>query len=678
LAAAAAVALGSGPLLSFAPSAQGSDGTEGFDVKFYVNTTDHTLAADESTPPKTCNIAGKNCSLLAALQSANKIPETGSDGNLKIIITVAEGFTGTISTLNAPPLASNPGKPTAYMATATADTDNLRVHFQITRKNVVIDFKNRLFIKPHPNNPNPAIALHVNAPNVTLRNLKDISSNRTAILFGPNSDGSRLENSDLTNITNYTAKEAILIRPGADNITIADSTFGHDVGVPTDIPNVPASGGSIRLSMRNDTSGRDTIKNLTIDNVTFENAPVGASPACNAYTASGCATSAISAEEDVILDGLTVKNSRFLNFPDSRNVLDLYKAGHNSSDFNIHDNKFINIKGGDSTLYSTIHLPGWRALTGVNSIARNIFDNTGVTSQNHAIRWYGYYSSWTNQPSNLTIENNYFDGYVAQTILINQTGALTVQHNIFGPATGAQSEDTTLEETLGVNAIGQDTPVMFMNYQNTANRRIITWHPTSADVINCVLNVPVEPPASVPNGFGQANTPVRLDFYLTAGNTAETFIGSFDNITSATTVTFDILPDDPVYIRLQTQGSSTTGQLESSQYSRTVLYPGPGDCRTPKTEINLRAWINVDETNGPPTHDSIVTGQTAATEILSTKRLPEGASVWFTYSVFNPTWLLTLRTLLVEDEYGWKCLIPELGPRATQGCLRRMEADEFP
>jgi hypothetical protein len=669
-----------------APSARGADYTGLYDTWYEITTTNAIKSNRASRGAWFCSLSGNlddySCSLRAALHTVNDIPE--SFGHLRILISVADNFSGTISTPNTPAYAPSPSSmglfpDSAYMTNGSGSPDSLPAHFQITRSKVVIDFMNRLHIAPAANNSTPAITFQIDAPNVTLRNLKNISSNRTSIVFGPNSDGSVLEDSEFINTSGSAAKEAILIRPGADNITIRNTTFSRSPGTPGTGGN-PGQGGMIRVSKRNDPSGLSTVANLTLDNVLFDNTPVGGSSTCGAGNASGCAAAGLFAEGDVTLTGLTVKNSRFNYFPAGLNAIDLTKASGASSGIDIRDNTFSNIKGGSHPQYSAIQLPSACTLAGASYIRNNVFDNSGVSGQNHAISWCGAYQphsgAWTNRASNLTIENNYFNGYEGQTILLNKTGAVTVQRNTFGPATASQS-DTQLEETLGLS-LGNTVPTMLMNYQHTANRRLLAWYPTSADVINCVLNVDVEPPASNSSGYGQATTPVRLDFYHTAGITAETYLGSVGGITNATTVTLDALPDDPGYIRLQTQSPGPNGQLESSQYSRTVAYAGSGDCRTPKVAIDLRAWTGVDESNGPPTHDAIVGGEVAAAEKPTIGRIPEGDPVWFTYTVSNPGWLPTIWNLVVRDDYGDPiCLIPELAPQASQGCALRVEADEL-
>jgi hypothetical protein len=276
--------------------------------------------------------------------------------------------------------------------------------------------------------------------------------------------------------------------------------------------------------------------------------------------------------------------------------------------------------------------------------------------------------------SHLYIEDNYFDGYEAQTIMLAQTGAATVRRNLFGATTASQSNMQD-EETMGVS-LGAAHPAMFVNANINSNRRILGWYPTAVSTVGCELRVTVDQPTAAPEGFNLPIGPVTLDFYYTKGRTAEKYIGSVENVSEPGTIILPNMPEEAGFIRIQTQGQPPIvendqdlpgRQPESSHYSRAVAFAGPSSdisqCRNDQVLVDMQAWTDVDGQGA--SYDAILS---SGSELGDGAYVLPGSSIWYTYTVKNPHWV-PLHTVLVEDETsGAICMIDDLPPLATAGC----------
>jgi hypothetical protein len=346
-------------------------------------------------------------------------------------------------------------------------------------------------------------------------------------------------------------------------------------------------------------------------------------------------------------------------------VLNLSGVDSGSSNIIIQNNRFTDIKTGTSTSTATIILPNNENLSGNNYIRHNVFNNTGVSGQNHAIYWDGKDSGVT--ASHMTIEDNEFDGYKAQSISLRDVGTLTVRRNLFGATTASQSDTTTEETKGGSTSTGNAT--MVMNYSNSSNRRIHTWYPEDAQIAQCELQVKVNHKDKADSSsFALASTPVTLDIYWTSSRTAEEYLGSVLNVSTAGTYTVPNLPKAAGKIRLQTQGKTDNGQPESSQYSRTVDVPAaPAGCDTPEMSLSLHAWhgSGVDATS----YDTIIaSGIGSDAELLSGSRVAADEPVWLTYTVANIGAPPLFDVVVRDDQQNPVCVIPMIPPHATNGC----------
>jgi hypothetical protein len=616
--------------------------------------------ATAATPP--------TCSLRAAIEEAN-----ATEPGPEVQVGVAPEVSGVIGMPDS--------DTAALMTTDWAAPLNQGAYFRITRT-MTVDLDGRLGTVA-TGSARPVAAFWVDAPNVGLTGFTNVFSNQTSVVFGPTSDGSVLEQSDLVNSANNYPRALIRVRPGADDITIRDSTLGRSALASGEF------GGMIRLTPTDDPTDKvSAIKNLTIERVKFDNTAVSGA-ACNASDGRGCSDTAIDTSDAPRLENLVIRGCTFNHFPAGRHAIDLADV-HTASSLTIEDSVFTKIASGTGLVDATIRLNDKRNLAGPNYIRRNVFDNKGTTGQNFAIAWEGGNSTAGNVTrANTFIEDNHFDGYEDATILLGSTGTLTVRRNTFGTATASQN--TTLNEESRGNTFtgaGDKASLMFMNFNNTSNRRIRGWFPSNAHITDqCELKVSVEQFWMQDSAYGTYYYPlwpVTLDFYYTTSHTAEVYLGSLENLTldppkSAMTVTVPDLPPGEGHIRVQTHGTGSSTDYpntsplhpESSQYSRTTpVKAPPAGCKSASPlSLDLRAWAGEGlDTAG---HDSIIASGTAAgAEITDSVLIDESQPVWFTYTVTN-TDFATLRNVLVYDSQANPvCVIERIQRGRTEGCSR--------
>jgi hypothetical protein len=593
-----------------------------------------------------CLTADDVCTLRAAVEEANATP---SEQDVRV--DVAADFEATIT------VADNPAE---YMTTEPASAEaNAGAYFHLLRT-MTVDLGNRLHISPAAGGgTNRAAAFLVAAPKVQLLGLKDVYSNCTSVVFGPDSDGSTLAGGSAFNRGVYLARSMVQVLPGADDITIRDFAMGR----------FATSMGMIQVSayLGNGATGTDRVHNLAIKNVVFDNTPTSAgSTTCSSTSQAGCSATAVELGTGAGVDGLTVAGCTFNYFRAGSWAFNARNAAHGSG-WDIRDNTFTRVSTGREVGDATVSLPLRQNFDGTSYVRRNLFDNAGSNAgparQDNAV--YAIGESNGTKASNLFVEDNEFNGYSAQSVLFDQMGTTTVRRNTFGTASASQST-TADEETIGTK---HDVGALFMNWSNTSNRKILTWRPTLALVSGCNINATIQPPrdSDLPANQAMPQLPVTIDFYWTSSRTAEEYLGSVDVKTAASqTVKVPYLPEKSGgLLRLQTHGTSPAGQPESSQYSRTVTIAGTASasCNAPSMSVDLRAWQDVTTTN--PSYESI---QTTGTEVPSGSVVTASKPLWFTYAVTN-TSSIVLRDVAVSDSYASPvCVIPRIRQGSVGTC----------
>ncbi|MDR2453544.1 MAG: hypothetical protein LBD51_03100, partial [Bifidobacteriaceae bacterium] len=143
------------------------------------------------------------CSLRAAIEESN-----ATKGDTEVSIEVAPGVNGSILMTTSDSTWMTKDNPTGKDSGA---------YFHVTRT-VSIDLDNRLGVKASSNGD--AAAFWIEAPNTKLLRFSNIFPGETAIVFGPDADGSTLDGGQTIQTENWNTERLVWIRGGADNITV--------------------------------------------------------------------------------------------------------------------------------------------------------------------------------------------------------------------------------------------------------------------------------------------------------------------------------------------------------------------------------------------------------------------------------------------------------------------------
>jgi len=560
---------------------------------FVIDSLDGTVAARDVTPGDgLCRTATGTCTLLAALQESNALNAPAG----AVTITAAAGLRGNIDASVA-----------AQMQTTSVSGRDAGAHFAITAP-VSIDLDNRVTVQTSVDS---VLALfHVNASNVSFRNMSQILSGMSSLVMGPQANGFVLDGGSSVTDQNYNPERFLVIREGAQNITVRNyriQGFYHSSTLT----------GIFYINAQNATP----IRNIKIDNVQITY--LSGSGACNGTDGTGCRTDILQflpRNQNVVLDGFAFTNSSVANLTDRAGFPFATDATTGSSvrasNIDISGNRFTNVQGtGTGVNNAFITLP-YGAIGGTNRIVGNSFVRA-TSGQSVAVSWNG--NTTTGNAGALTIAQNYFDGYSDNSVSLTNTGTVTVEKNTFGARSASQSRPALLEETsAGTGTLVSNGPA--------ANGRLATWYPTAdATVVTgalpsttvnavsplaagtpvCLASVAVSAPSTSPG----APAPVDLDLYWTADRTAEVYLGRA-HVASGSSATVQLslpigaqqLPTtvvgttQPVTIVDATSGTAsgyirvqTLSDGASSQYSRIVGFSG--SCR-PDITIEQSAGQN--------------------------------------------------------------------------------------
>lgn len=546
---------------------------------FYVDSLDGSAAAaGVNIGNGVCETAAGTCTLRAAIEEANalNLPK-GS-----VAIAMADGLIGTIDPLDTAD---------ARMRSTRVTFDDQGAHYELTAP-MLIDLDNRVSI--HTSTDTNSALFHVDGPDIEFRNMTQILSGKTSIVAGPNARNFLLDGGETSTDRDWFPERFMVFREGASDITVRNyrvQGFSHW-----------NNGTAIFFfNAQNNTP----IRNVRIENVHITYPTY---TTCNGSDGSGCRTDIVQfnpRNSNVVVDGFTFTDSSVSNLTDrdgftfSRGTA---ATSVRASNIDISNNSFISMQGnGTGVNNAFITLPYGR-LEGENRIVGNDIIRAD-RGQTFAISWNGNTSSGS--AGNLRIANNYFDGYTATSISLNNTGPVAVEGNTFGTRSASQGRPATNEETR----TGDNT--LFVN-NNNANRRVLTWFPTADAQVStgampnhvvpmnsafdegvpvCLATLEVSAPTSgnVPAG------PVDLDVYWTADRTAEIYLGRAEAVSGGSATIELRLPTDPQqlantlvgqsneasvidqqtgvargYVRLQTHSAAG----ESSQYSRITGFTG--------------------------------------------------------------------------------------------------------
>ncbi|MDR0284365.1 MAG: IPT/TIG domain-containing protein [Propionibacteriaceae bacterium] len=562
----------------------------------YVNSDQYTVTGEICAPGNDIydtTITNNLCTLRAALTYAN----AHSTAANPLTVTLATDFAATIpdgTTRRITTSVEGPWMATDFGA-GMVGTSN--AYYAITQP-MVVDLENKLGYKLLPGPDVAGIyvdAVGTAASPILLKNLSELQVNEASIVVSGHSSYVTITGGHTQPMDNYFTANFLVIANGASHITLSNYTIGNlwsdDDGYCLSAMVCFVTGGLTGA----------TASDILIDNVTFTvSATTGL---CLADNSAGCVANAIvfdneNAVNPISIDGFEVRNSTFNNLwkvGDSPTVLSASPFVGlllELSNFDFHDNQIIN-SGSSSTgayvYHSSVYLPYHPGvpLGGTNYIRNNTFTVDSTHPVTTAIGYYGSVDSPLASASNLFIQDNAFDGFTQETILLDNTGLVTVQRNTFGPHSASQAT-TAAEESLNVDG----GPLLLHNNMN-ANLKIDPWYPTqTTTAVNagCTVDLAVAPPTGTVAPSTVPATPVRLDVYwndAASPSKAEVFVASTaPTLTTAQTITVSV-PAQAIdaagnvtgSFRLQTQAVGTPAypQLASSQFSRAV--PVAGNCQ---------------------------------------------------------------------------------------------------
>ena len=628
------------------------------------------------------------CTMRAAVEEARAWTE-GPGGGASVTITLDSDFPG--GTITAPQAGD-----VGFMQ-AVRSLVRLDVWFSIATP-MTIDLQNKL----HTDSASEfhSAVFYITGEDVTIKNASGIISGDTALLLGASAYNVTIDGGKTIQTGRGLLQRFLVVTSGAIGVTLKNYQVGG-------LYSQNAYQGGVVFW---DDGTGDVTRDVLIENVDFtspQKTSGGAhSTTCTLLNASGCVNEAVTLADGAHVDnleitGCTMSNATYRN-PYDYPFFDAYHAGV-LSNLNIHHNRFSNniVNFGAGADSAIIVLPDDQPMGGVNTIANNVFDNSGVSGQPWAIGWDGALSGA--KPSHLSITDNHFDGFARGGIILMNTGLVTVARNTFGPSNASASPDI-LEETA--NGSSSTPQAMLVNFRpNTgspasanANEAITPWGPSAISMnASCQVSITAIP-SNLPGAIAPS-TPLQLDVFWTATTKAERYLGSSAmNITGTTgTVTVQI-PADLVSqtglvagrVRLQVQTNGPAGayaQTESSQYSRTIAIPAV-NCTPPSLDGDLnvakRAWLNADGL----THDQIIApGHGGATEVASGSWLPSGTTIWWTYTLtyvyLDPITGLPSRTgqagakgvQVVDSDLGPICVI-DVPINTPVGCVGAGQVSE--
>jgi hypothetical protein len=568
----------------------------------YVNSAAYTVTGETcalGTDTYSTTTANNLCTLRAALTYANA---HSTYDQPYLTVTLATGFAQTIPA------------GTTQLITMTTDASQWMAegfgsgmagvsaaYYAITRP-MMLDLQDKLGFNftPGPDR----VGIYINAKGDTetpiwLQHVSQLQVNEVSIVVSGISSYVTITDGHTVATSNYYTANFLAIANGASHITLSNYTIGNlwsDDDYVCNSAMICFVTGGLKLA---------TATDILIDNVTFTVSQTTGS--CLADNPSGCVANAIVLDTEyddnpISIDGLVVRNSKFENLWKGGDAPTVFSAGAtlaNSvrlANFDF-DHNWIHNSGSSYTngypYQSSVYLPyGTKGvLSGKNYIRNNTFEADSKHPITTAIGYLGPIGSASvpTTASTLYIQDNSFQGYTKETILLRNAGLVTVERNTFGSEVGSQA--TTADEEKSDTNGG----LLMVHNDQYSNLKIATWYPTATAATvdsDCAVALAVTPPtsATAPAPSTVPVTPVRLDVYWNSAanpSKAEVFVASTDaTLTKAQTITVTA-PDKAIdaggnvtgYFRLQTQalGTPAYGQLASSQFSRAI--PVSGNCK---------------------------------------------------------------------------------------------------
>lgn len=586
--------------------------------------------------------SNNTCSLGAALALANAAAASSA---FPVWVTLATGFSGGM--ISTPNSAST----SLYMITTSINPlATINGAYYSIESNVVVDLQNKLGISTltasGSTHDRSTTSIYINGKDIQLLNASNIYNGRSSIVVSSESQNVIIDGgSSLPSDGNgYATQQFLVIQNGAREITFSNYTVGNLYDGAAD--NCVSSA----ICFHPGSSSASVASQILIDNVTFTSTTTSSSGSrCGLSDSRDCVNSSLVFYNNSKVSGLEVRNSTFSNLrkgaKTDANVF-FGDDGPAISDLHFHNNLIQNLTScstAGADYCSMIQLPKNVSMGGTNVIEKNRFVNDIALKLVHAITWDSNKttSSLGLTASNLTIQDNHFDGFAGPSVYLSQAGTATVQRNTFGPTTYANSGGTNrIYEESGNNGTSNTATsgAMFANQGSYTNQLIRTWFPVEAKTAwqggTCAVVVKVQAPTTplTPSSGTVPTPPVTLDLFWTETYKAEVFVGRFTGVTmtnSNIVIPLDqsgLMESDGTvrsgFFRIQTHSekylTSGTGQLQSSQYSRLIPTP-QGTCEPIDFTVEKKAYS-----------DELRTEELAPGALLEL-----GSPVYFSYFVTN-------------------------------------------
>ncbi|MCL2735546.1 MAG: IPT/TIG domain-containing protein [Propionibacteriaceae bacterium] len=573
-------------------------------VVFHVNSAEFGVA-DANVSDGVCDTGSMitlngrprpRCTLRAAIEQANaRSVALGATTGEEVLVTLDPDFVG--GTIQAVSPAAG-----AYMSTTKlTDVGGTSTWF-VVKAPMTIDLQDRL--KTTGRLASSVFA--ITGSHVTIKNASNILGGDNSFVVTETASYVTIDSGTTYQTGSNFTKRFLVINNGARDVIFSNYKVGSLAASSSDASDTKAA-----VVFTPGIKPDLVTRHVLIDRVDFTSpwTTIPTMSTCMDTVSTGCVNTAVTMTKNTRLDGFEMRGSTVKNlYPESQYgyymawILNAASVSPGTlANLSIHDNTFTkNYAWSTAWAHGAlILLPDNLRLTGTNTIADNVFDNSAQTSpaQVYAISW-GFTSNAATNPSGLSITDNHFDGFATTTISLTNAGLVTVARNTFG--TKSASSSTTSSEETGT------TSVMLANGGTTngtdtghGQAKFTPWYPSAITVSpKCVVQITAKPSTTPPIA------PVALDVYWTASRTAEAYLGSTPMTISGTSTTVVMqLPPQAVkdgvasgYIRIQTHtmGKGAYAQALSTQFSRTLTVPPKSACTPPEVEAT-----HISRTHGP-------------------------------------------------------------------------------
>ncbi|RNL62199.1 hypothetical protein EFK50_10425 [Nocardioides marmoriginsengisoli] len=597
-------------------------------------------AADATSGDEVCATAADECTLMAAVQTANETAADPAYDGIEIVFD--DGLSGQVTLPNAGPVMAS----TSFSVTAAVNdyTDPFGSFLVVNAAQpVTIDFDDRIQLISDGDAGYAGIT--IKSRDVTLTNFSNIRAGESGVLVA--GKNATISNGSFSDPGSVIQEAGISLTDGADGTTIDNVVFDSNFrfGIYVDdcstVKNTTVTGstfqateqwGDIWVEFGCSDADQTVVSNFTVDDSTFSSTGIWSSIGLRENSTetdfvvkdsefTGADEEVLYLFDTMTTDGLTLEGNTFTGTRPVWNE----EGNATHTDTRIVDNTFTeqlahsivmrnakhvdNVISGNSFLKQRVGINTTIWLTRQagrgdvgNVVEDNLFDQgaPGDPASQDPNRWAIFGELDADAPggnSGWSLLNNRIDNYgnggSDAPIRIAFAGT-----KVLGNTYGQNTQGTTVaeESELGGN--------WFVWNVGTANARIQTWRPAKARFTGGKVSFDVAP---VDNGQPQPTPPVNLHVYWTADDNAEEYLGKIENVTAAGRVSIPTTHNSG-FVRIQTEGGASGF---TSQYSGVaeVLGDTDGDGIADADEVALGTDPNKADTDGDGLSDGVeITG----------------------------------------------------------------------